>query len=634
MENSNPNNGDLPTLTLGPDLQANANLARTGMQPEAGRQFGHYRILRLLGVGGVGQVWDAEDTNTGRRLALKVLTKVQTVTVEAIKRFEREGQIAATINHPNCVYIFGAEEICGYPVISMEIMPGGTLQDQIRKNGPLPIAEAVDRILGLVDGLESAHQAGVLHRDIKPSNCFLNEDGHAKIGDFGLSRTLEGDSSLTVTGSFLGTPSYASPEQVKGRPLDVRSDIYSVGATLYALLTGKPPFEGAQVGEILARIVSEPPAPFSQHAARIPAGLKRVIFRVLSKDTYKRYPNYAALRAQLMPYSSTGLNTVTLGRRLGAFILDYIVVTALFLVLYALSFQFGLTVPYKYGQEAIVSVWYKPVLDGIVLTFFMMLSWLLYFFICEKFWERSLGKRLLGLKVVNAEGGGLSYRQSAVRSSVFVGFYLLPAHLLHLAELMSPFRDDAYTTPLDSNPLPLFVGIPLWAAIWIFARRRNGFAGLHELASKTRVRLVRRQVTLAVLEIPLRETLLPEDVPANFGPYRSKSLLWKTDRQALVLAYDAVLNRGVWIFCYRDNDDAPGMKELRETRAGMLHWLNGRRESEWKWDAFEKPSGSGFTDWVRSTGPLTWHEMRWILLDILLELAELRRRGMARALFH
>src|SRR5262249_51060098 len=134
----------------------------------------------------------------------------------------------------------------GYATIAMELMPGGTLQDRLSRQGALPVKEAVDFTLQIIDGLEAAHEAGIVHRDVKPSNCFLDADGHAKIGDFGVSKALEGAVGLTLSGSFVGTPSYASPEQVRGRDLDLRSDIYSVGATLYALLTGKPPFAGKQ----------------------------------------------------------------------------------------------------------------------------------------------------------------------------------------------------------------------------------------------------------------------------------------------------------------------------------------------------------------------------------------------------
>ncbi|MBZ5500509.1 MAG: protein kinase [Acidobacteriia bacterium] len=600
MDIKDPNNDNLPTLSVGLNSQAKIDLATSGTEPEAGHLFGHYRILRLLGQGGFGQVWDAEDTNTGRRLALKVLTKVQGVSIEVLERFKREGQVAATINHPNCVYIFGAEEIDGYPIITMELMPGGTLQDQLKSKGRLPVTEAVDQILEIIDGLEAAHKVGVLHRDMKPSNCFLDEAGRAKVGDFGLSRTLECDSKLTITGSFLGTPSYASPEQVRGRDLDVRTDIYSVGATLYALLTGKPPFEAEQAGEVLARIVSEPPTPFSQHNARIPAGLERIVLRALAKDRDKRYPSYAALRAQLLPYCSSATTPVTLARRFGAFLLDYLAFYPLNLIMAPLLLR-------ALSEGGLMS-------GFMFISLFTTMAWFFYFFIGEKFWGRSLGKWVLGLRVVSAEGGKLSYGQAAVRSAVFLTFYLLIPSVVALIQWKSGL------TTVSASRWSASVPLCSYAALWILARKRNGYAGLHELASRTRVRSMRHRAELAAPELPLAESSLPADLPVTFGPYRSKALVWRANGRALVAAHDDVLSRAAWIHCYRDAGDAPTMKELADARPGKLHWLNGSRSADWKWDAFEKPSGCGISSWVRTRGSLSWHEIRQVLLGISSEM--------------
>ena len=177
-------------------------------------------------------------------MALKVLSHRLTEPRDRT-RFLREGQLAASINHPNVVYIFGSEEIAGTPVIAMELLAGGTLNDRVREQGPLPPAEAVDAILQVIAGLDAAQAGGILHRDIKPANCFIDRDGTVKVGDFGLSiSTMARDvTELTTTVTVRGTPQFAAPEQLKGDPLDVRTDIYGVGATLYYLLTGQPPFD-------------------------------------------------------------------------------------------------------------------------------------------------------------------------------------------------------------------------------------------------------------------------------------------------------------------------------------------------------------------------------------------------------
>jgi len=225
-----------------------------------GQAFGPYRIGRLLGRGGMGEVYEAEHVEQGRRVALKVLNQ-RLAGAQDRARFLREGQLAASINHPNTVYIFGSEEIAGTPVIAMELLAGGTLKDRVKERGPLPSAEAVDAILQVIAGLDAAHAGGVLHRDIKPANCFVGRDNIVKIGDFGLSiSTLARDvTQLTTMGTFQGTPQFASPEQLKGEPLDVRADIYSVGATLYDLLTGQPPFDDKDLMALLTRIATEAP---------------------------------------------------------------------------------------------------------------------------------------------------------------------------------------------------------------------------------------------------------------------------------------------------------------------------------------------------------------------------------------
>jgi serine/threonine protein kinase len=164
--------------------------------------------------------------------------------------------MAAAINHPNSVYILGAEEIEGKPVISMELISGGTLKDLVEIEGPLPVARAVDSILQVIAGLEAAANSGILHRDVKPANCFVDTDGTVKVGDYGLafSSVARKETTVTATGSFLGTPAFASPEQLRGENLDVRSDIYAVGATLYYLLTAKLPFTSEHFPEVVFNI--------------------------------------------------------------------------------------------------------------------------------------------------------------------------------------------------------------------------------------------------------------------------------------------------------------------------------------------------------------------------------------------
>jgi serine/threonine protein kinase len=177
--------------------------------------LGHYRIVRLLGKGGMGAVFEADDMDSGRRVALKVLGH-RLDSLEARNRFFREGRLAASVNHPNSVYVFGTEEVAGIPVIAMELVREGTLQDRVSGSGPLAVPHAVDSMLQVICGLEAAQEVGVLHRDIKPSNCFVQADGTVKIGDFGLSIStyVRTEPALTADGTFLDTGVFF-PEQLR-----------------------------------------------------------------------------------------------------------------------------------------------------------------------------------------------------------------------------------------------------------------------------------------------------------------------------------------------------------------------------------------------------------------------------------
>src|SRR6188508_567890 len=222
-----------------------------------GQHFGPYLIVRPLGKGGMGQVYEAEETESGRRVAMKILSRGLGDDEER-ERFLREGRLAASLSHPNTVYVFGTTEVQGFPVIAMELAPGGTLKDLQGNGAPPPFAAAVDAILQVIAGLDAAARIGILHRDVKPSNCFVHGDGRVLVGDFGLSvATSSRGRSAASGGTILGTPGFASPEQLRGDALDVRSDIYSVGATIFYLLTGKAPFDDPSIMTMLTRVATE-----------------------------------------------------------------------------------------------------------------------------------------------------------------------------------------------------------------------------------------------------------------------------------------------------------------------------------------------------------------------------------------
>ncbi|MCP4656703.1 MAG: protein kinase [bacterium] len=273
----------------------------------AGRVLLHYRIVEKLGEGGMGQVYLAEDTKLGRRVALKLLPPEMAADPERFRRFQREARLAADLNHPNVVTIFSVEETEGLPFITMERVEGKTLAELVTSDGwgcgqILEIAEQ------LVDALVAAHEHGIIHRDLKPANVMVSTDGRLKVLDFGLAKHRAPPASgeetgstrtLTVEGHLLGTLPYMSPEQLQGQPVDPRADIFSFGVILYEMATGRRPFRGNSAAELISTILRDTPTPVTEINPRLPGHLDRIVGRCLEKDPEKRYPSATQLRHDL-----------------------------------------------------------------------------------------------------------------------------------------------------------------------------------------------------------------------------------------------------------------------------------------------------------------------------------------------
>src|SRR6478752_9788484 len=207
---------------------------------------GRYRLDELLGRGGMSEVWLAEDLELGRRVAIKLLAPNADTA-----RFEREARAVASLAHPNVTQLYDYGEADGRPYIVLEYMPGGTLEQRLRDGKPLPDGEAFAVAAGTAAGLAHAHARGVVHRDLKPANVLFDEEGRAKLADFGIARMAAGDGSLTEPGTVLGTAAYISPEQAAGSPASAASDVYSFGVMLYRMLTGRLPFESNDPMELV-----------------------------------------------------------------------------------------------------------------------------------------------------------------------------------------------------------------------------------------------------------------------------------------------------------------------------------------------------------------------------------------------
>ena len=260
----------------------------------AGHRLGRYEIISWLGAGGMGEVFKANDTRLNRAVAIKVLPPGFVTDRNAKARFEREAQAVAALNHPHicAIYDIGRDDDVDYLV--MELVDGETLASRIAR-GALPLADALHAAREIADALESAHEAGIIHRDLKPANIMLTRSG-AKLLDFGVARLVQDvpDATQTAAGTVLGTPAYMSPEQAEGDPLDGRSDVFSIGAVLYEMIDGRPPFRGASTAQVLSAVLRDEPPPVSA-----PAPIQQIITRCLVKQRENRFPTMTALRTAL-----------------------------------------------------------------------------------------------------------------------------------------------------------------------------------------------------------------------------------------------------------------------------------------------------------------------------------------------
>ena len=585
--------------------------------PHLGEQLGHYRIVRSLGSGGMGTVFEAEDLENGRRVALKVLSQ-KLDSPAARQRFFREGRLAGSINHPNSIYVFGTEEIGGTPIITMELVSGGTIEERVRAKGPMSPAEAVDAVLQIIAGLEAAQRTGILHRDVKPSNCFVDTDGTIKIGDFGLSisTAIRMETALTAAGSFLGTPAFCSPEQLRGEELNTRSDMYSVGATLFYLLTGRSPFQAKNDVALIAAILEQPVPSPRQIRPELPRGLSKAVRRCLEKQPGERFRTYGELRKALAPYSSTAPVPATLGLRFVAGMVD--------MMLLGLFSMIIMMAASSRGPENPVSPFYfmqllndSPRL-ALVITLVADLCFVLYFTLLEGIWGVTLGKLVCGLRVVGAANNPPGVWRALPRPLLCILAPALPACIF-----LTINHKDFWDHPGLQNIMG-FSYYVLLALVFSTARRRNGFAALHDLVTKTRV--VSRTSLLARPAPVVGETSPPAvEAKPLIGPYHVLDTLADSAGTAWLLGYDLRLLRKVWIRTVPAGT-GPVPASLRNLgRVGRLRWLAGRRSPEENWDAFEALSGQSLPSMLQNPQP--WAQVRHWLCDLATELSAAQNDG-------
>jgi hypothetical protein len=562
---------------------------------------GGYRLLRLLGAGGMGRVYEAEGAG-GERVAVKLLSPGVADSPTALERFRQEGRLASRLAHPRCVLVRTADQDAGRPYIVMELMSGATLKDLVEGAGPLEPAAAVTHILDVIEGLEEAHRAGVLHRDVKPANCYLDAEGRVKVGDFGLSRSLAAGSHLTRTGGFVGTPLFASPEQLRGEPLDARTDVYSVAATLYYLLTGQAPFQHHDGAALIARVVSEPAPSPRRLRPDIPRALDEVVRRGLERQRERRFPDLAAFREALLPLLPGQMTIAGLGLRVGAYLIDALPPGVCGEIIGLVRINHGLTI----GPAFLLALTALP---------------FVYFWLSDGLWGCSVGKWLLRLRVTRAGGWerpGLG--RALVRTAVFVA----TGGLLTSLALYAVVDQDASLVWTVYH----LGGLGLSLAVRFSTMRvRNGYRGLHELLSDTRV--VQLPASPRAGRAPLTNegraalTVAPgggNGVPGQVGGFALRGVLHRDGAEMLLLGEDTTLGRAVWVW-WRSRTAEPLPSARRDlAREGRLRWLSAGTDGDGRWDAFVAPEGASLSDVVTAAGPVDWAGARRVLEGLADEL--------------
>ena len=266
-----------------------------------GKTLSHYKVLEKIGQGGMGEVYRAEDTNLSREVAIKVLPEQFTKDPQRLARFEREAKLLASLNHPNIAAIYGFEEADDVRFLALELVPGDTLAERVAK-GPVPVEEALEVCRQIAEGVEAAHEKGVIHRDLKPANVKVTPEGKVKILDFGLAKALEGEtpapSSLsqsptltnaaTQAGVILGTAAYMSPEQARGEATDKKADVWAFGCVLFEMLTGRQTWGGRTVTDVIAALVAREPE-WNSLPPNLHPRLRLLLERCLEKEPKDRY---------------------------------------------------------------------------------------------------------------------------------------------------------------------------------------------------------------------------------------------------------------------------------------------------------------------------------------------------------
>jgi uncharacterized RDD family membrane protein YckC len=428
----------------------------------AGTRLQHFQLVRLLGRGGMGAVYQGTDLSLDRPVAIKVLAIDIAHDPEIVERFEREARAQARLRHPNVAQIYFIGEDRGFHFFVMEYLEGPGLDSVLAKGKPLPWTEAVDYTLAAARGLRAALAQGFVHRDVKPSNLMLDNEAGVKLLDFGLVKSMRGDSQLTRDGAIVGSPLYMSPEQGRGGVADHRSDIYSLGCTLFHMLCGQPPFVGPSPVGIMSMHVTDRPPAVRDLNPLVPQPVSRIVERMLAKKPDDRFTDYDELIASLEAARAPRRELGGMGARATALGIDVLI------LLVAAYF---------------IELWVLPAA--------MVLSVL-----CHRLLGQTPGKWLLGIRVESTSGRHLTWSSALIRFAVFawgpVVWVLLAALVYalhgdqHVSFRLSHLTAGELTLPIFYAGLATLVLVGYMAGFLMVAFHPKRQA-LHDLLAKTLV---------------------------------------------------------------------------------------------------------------------------------------------------
>lgn len=431
-----------------------------------------YDICETLGEGGMGQVYRAHDRILDRDVAIKTLVGRLIDDPLLLERFQREARLAAKVSHNNVAKVFGTGIWNDTPYIAMELVDGRNLQEMIRESGPLAIETAWSYTIAAAEALAAADRSGVVHRDIKPANLMVTREGLLKVTDFGVSRPTQVDNSVTEVGTIVGTPAYMAPEQAMGKEVDCRCDIYALGMTLYHMLTGRPPFQGANVVEILAQQMEEYPPSLLDQISKLTPAQEQVFLKMIAKKPDDRYCSYQELLVDLKQFAPGIDRLASPVKRVAAELLNfgafYFIFTLLMMTLFLLGRGFGVS---SVSGTLIVGWTIAAMFTSFIGMYVLMTS-------------RSgatPGKRALAVQVTGCDGRPVGYLRSAARflAAFPILWMLIPMAALSVIENI-PFPYYRYVSWVAMS-VQATVLVASLLMLWLHPQRRT----LHDLAAGT-----------------------------------------------------------------------------------------------------------------------------------------------------